>query len=762
MAPDHKRSASVRQNGTKPSGPSAAALFVANLRLLDLDILPDWPAITVSSFNDARGKIKSTEYALYQLFRIHDPATTAEKLQPFFPPLEPLQSVNLRAALYRCLNEMKKNGTLPRETVLRKTMLDECQGDKFWEVCLAFSTMVLERVTLQIRGPHDNSMVDKMAMSPSLSRSQQESMLPLAIAHKATLRKILREKQRKRETYTALYDVLEAKEEELRQRKVQTEDWAKNIKTLKVEKLNAAEIVVRKHWIGSTELRDALIEGDTCAKGDGMLVKSFDSLWQTGPPSARAECAGAEIGLLQIMNEKAADQAARLRRWQNYHEKLLAAKPRPHPPSRSAGNSQKTVFQFDRHHAINPHDMEAGSVPLPSRARAKPPDLSRYTSLLFAMRHDLRRTSALSNPDSTTAPTRSAPKQAKPVITRSETQPIRSRRQLSMASVVSGGSSDPQSPSPTTVPLRNPLGKPSVSRSRSYQQPKVDSQREPIQLKSELFSPLRSGRVSASPVSSGPILASPVADSLSAATTQQAQDGRCASVPEAVGGAVDDDTVADSVAETSGGSKDSPSTSTPSESEEAAAEDFELKKPSLPTHTTNPQSRATLAERTRMSMAFNGLDRAKTAASDVDDRSVPTPDSPPPVPSVPTTNRHTTLQDRTRQSISLAPTPTAPVPHSRKPSHARTRSSLHPPQHASLATPARRPSTVIERRDGTPVEELLSPEAEYDSVFKSRPKIALSPVLSAQRDRVGEEEVEVGRSREVGRSSPMVDVGSGE
>jgi hypothetical protein len=33
------------------------------------------------------------------------------------------------------------------------------------------------------------------------------------------------------------------------------------------------------------------------------------------------------------------------------------------------------------------------------------------------------------------------------------------------------------------------------------------------------------------------------------------------------------------------------------------------------------------------------------------------------------------------------------------------------------------------------METLLSPEAEYDSVFKSRPKIALSPVLSPRMGR---------------------------
>ena len=125
----HKRTKSAPR---VPSGPNPASLFLTNLRLLNLDTLADWPSITPSTFSnvDARARIKAAEWSLYQLFRISDPATTAEKLQPFFPPLEPLQSINLRAALYRCLDGLKKSGILGRDVVLRKTMLDELQTDR--------------------------------------------------------------------------------------------------------------------------------------------------------------------------------------------------------------------------------------------------------------------------------------------------------------------------------------------------------------------------------------------------------------------------------------------------------------------------------------------------------------------------------------------------------------------------------------------------------------------------------------------------------
>ncbi|KAH0407058.1 hypothetical protein KCU90_g23381, partial [Aureobasidium melanogenum] len=134
--------------------PSNISLFVSNLRLLNLDQRQDWPDITVQTFDtkdalqNQKKRIACVEWSLYRLFELWDRETTRDKLQPFFPPLEPIQSLNLRAALFRCLNELKKNDVLGREATLRKTMLDDCKGEKFEEVLLLFSAIVLRKQLL--------------------------------------------------------------------------------------------------------------------------------------------------------------------------------------------------------------------------------------------------------------------------------------------------------------------------------------------------------------------------------------------------------------------------------------------------------------------------------------------------------------------------------------------------------------------------------------------------------------------------------------
>jgi hypothetical protein len=82
--------------------------------------------------------------------------------------------------------------------------------------------------------------------------------------------------------------------------------------------------------------------------------------------------------------------------------------------------------------------------------------------------------------------------------------------------------------------------------------------------------------------------------------------------------------------------------------------------------------------------------------------------------------------------MSFAPAP----PKSKKSSHNRSRTSVYPINQFDTPKKPRRSTIGIreDERDITPMESLMSPEAEYDSVFKSRPKIALSPVLSPYRE----------------------------
>lgn len=459
--------------------------------------------------------MRCAEWALYQLFRIYDSSTTADKLAPFFPPLEPLQSINLRAALFRCLNELKKNGVLGRETVLRKSMLDDCQGDKFWELCLSFSAIVLRKVTVDTNNKkHGRPVAERIGLAQGVSKSQRDSMLPLAVAHKAALSRVLSEKERKRRTYARLYDVLMDKDEDLQDRKVQAQERARG----RPQKAAIAESVLDNDWVGSDALRETLVNGDDAAGGDSLLTRSFDSVWKSNEQDKLFARPAAEIGILEDLENRARYQKRRLQRWQIFHEKLLGSKP---PPSRGSVTSAKSnQLCFDKHQNLTLRDLAGNSPPpKPSPSRHEKHDsVLKYDEILTAMREELRKKSAQPQPAKQPQPVKETAPSPEPEQTprprpRPQSQYFR-KPSVSHNAVPEAVEHHQRSQSQTAVPMRPGVGKRVSSRSRSYHQPKVISQREPIPLKSEIFSPLKTKRNSMSPASSGrmSMLVSPVED----------------------------------------------------------------------------------------------------------------------------------------------------------------------------------------------------------------------------------------------------------
>lgn len=82
----HARNASVKTipkpQAVNPIQAPDIRLFVTNLRLLDFDLRPDWPEITIQTFSaknaDQRQRIGGAEWALFRLFEIWDPNETAQ------------------------------------------------------------------------------------------------------------------------------------------------------------------------------------------------------------------------------------------------------------------------------------------------------------------------------------------------------------------------------------------------------------------------------------------------------------------------------------------------------------------------------------------------------------------------------------------------------------------------------------------------------------------------------------------------------------
>ncbi|KAH4107406.1 hypothetical protein HBI56_148640 [Parastagonospora nodorum] len=730
------RSLSVKTNAKpQPLNPSPAQdvrIFVSNLRLLDLDLKGDWPGISVQTFSaknaDQRQRIGGTEWALFRLFEIWDPDETAQKLQPFFPPLEPIQSLNLRAALYRCLNELKKNGLLGRETVLRKTMLDECKGEKFYEILAIFSNAALKKV-LESRESRvsDEAVARRLAIAPTLSAGSQQSLLPLAIAHKAALVNILRRKEQKRRRYLEFEALLNSKTEDINRRIRKSKDTPRAKRpAVPQREADAIKKQLKDNWIGNQKWLDVMLQGDDVQAGEAWMGSRFDKIWRMVEHGRKLEDVTPEAGLLENLQSRVQEQKDRLAKWKTFHERLQQDKADPTATVVKAPAVTKE-FKFEDHlrYAL-PSSKRSANETKPVQ---RPAMSSEYEGILSEMKADLARVT-------TSKSIRTASPLARRRTSSGAHSPARSRKNTRSESIPPV----PISPVRTTRPL--------------LQSKKSSLERVPVLL------PTRRAPVTATPIDSEATLVGHTSALRSTGTasypTQSPVEEYAVSEPE-----LDTTEIVPEVVEEPPSSPpqaiDYPSQ--PPSPEPTFARPFEpptpfLEPPELnpeealaeqivtsigdatPSPVKKPQPRMSLSllERTRMSMART------TSFEPITESPLPEP-SPqlPTLPSDPEPDRHATLLERTRLSMmAMEAKPRQSLGGPRDKDKRKSRNSLFPVN--QFDTPRTRKSfEIIEEAkstdpERTPKEVLFSDEVDYERVFKSRPRIATSPVFSPERE----------------------------
>ncbi|KAJ6125704.1 hypothetical protein N7523_003324 [Penicillium sp. IBT 18751x] len=346
--------ASSRPTRPKPldwPAPSHLTIFVRNLKLLQLDQREDWPDITVRSLSPSsqnqRHRVRLVEWALYYLCTIWDPENAQNKLRPFFPPLEPLQSVNLRAALFRVLTEVKKNGDLGREAVIRKTMLDDCRGEKFDELLAVFSTAVLRKlVAVSAEEMHWN-LAMKLSTAGSITPGEYQNMLPLILAHQVSLHAAGARRARAHDIHDQFSRLLDDKKIELSER-------AKKSASEKYHMPADSESLARElqaNWLGSKEWATALLHGGSQSSTDYFLELPFSQAWaQARASNVHGLTTGGKPDLVIDLEKRVLRLRSRLRKWHEFNDSLR--KERCGSSNSTGVESQESRLLFRDHQAL--------------------------------------------------------------------------------------------------------------------------------------------------------------------------------------------------------------------------------------------------------------------------------------------------------------------------------------------------------------------------------------------------------------------------
>ena len=228
-------------------------------------------------------------------------------------------------------------------------MFDDCKGEKFLDLLAAFSNLVLRKV---VAAGQDGmgSIAQRLCTADTVASKETRSYLPLAIAHRASLRAILKRKTELGARYRDFGRVLDLKEKELDHRfdnVVETQAF--------LDKNIAAEATVARvtkqfseHWQGDGGYLDIVTQGEGKPAKDALLDQPFSDVWSNvnqAKPSSHSS--NHPIGLLGDLESRVAAQNERVKQWKEFKAEMQKhTKPTSSPKKADLSSPKAKTIRF--------------------------------------------------------------------------------------------------------------------------------------------------------------------------------------------------------------------------------------------------------------------------------------------------------------------------------------------------------------------------------------------------------------------------------
>ena len=204
-------------------------------------------------------------------------------------------------------------------------MFDDCKGDRFIELMAVFSTVVLRRV-LSSRQEGKGSISRRIYTDPLAASVSQSSQASLKIAHRFALGKSLAQRKELRQRYNEFGKALDMKDKEVERR------FEKIVATQEFLDQNIApEATVARitkqfedHWQADAGYIRAVTQGDTTTTtNDAFLDYPFHEIWSDVTCGTYApDFSLSRSGILEDLENRIAVQATRLHEWKRYRSEL--------------------------------------------------------------------------------------------------------------------------------------------------------------------------------------------------------------------------------------------------------------------------------------------------------------------------------------------------------------------------------------------------------------------------------------------------------
>lgn len=253
--------------------------------------------------------------------------TAMQMFEGLYPPTGSLQSTKLRNGFVASLTELKRNGSLGSEFALRKSLFDDCKGEKFEELLFLFSRAVLQKVVFESKDmpePPRKTMAFVLSTSKSLNETEKHVLQPLIIAYHGSIQTDLNLKHNEQVTFQELRRFLKEKENTTRERWRDVENMLLEQDDILSKSCIDVEVLkdqVRKTFVSSRKWVETILSNDIPKDLDHYLQADFANVC-TGNPQVDEEEPSPSTSTLADLQGRLDKQQERLGVWRDFQKEL--------------------------------------------------------------------------------------------------------------------------------------------------------------------------------------------------------------------------------------------------------------------------------------------------------------------------------------------------------------------------------------------------------------------------------------------------------
>ena len=270
-------------------------------------------------------------------------------------------------------------------------MLDDCKGDRLEEILATFSNAVLKKVIQTSSETATLPIAQQLAFENFSYSGERTALLTLILAHKTSLHSHLRKKDEATSRYRDFADLLKLNDRRITRRHEQLKEAAldrKSLDTLSTREIQALHDKVTNNWSGREEWLETILYGDAKVREDDLLAANFDSVWSHVEDGSLGDVEEKKhIGLLQQLDARVRNQEARLATWQDFRKRL--AKPGPPSPSKTKdpaiSQERKIDLGFNLHQSLQISHIKTSEIVQATTHKS----INEYTQLIDEMKMKL-------------------------------------------------------------------------------------------------------------------------------------------------------------------------------------------------------------------------------------------------------------------------------------------------------------------------------------------------------------------------------------